>query len=74
VQAQVANLCHQASAWLGENPQARLLKNVEQAPSPALSRNSRGRLFSIFSSSVAAKVVHDHLALSFELLAFDFEL
>jgi hypothetical protein len=41
-----------------ENP----LGNVEQAPSPAPLKNSRGRLFYIFSSSGVAKIVHDGLA------------
>jgi hypothetical protein len=39
-----------------------ILENVEQAPSPALLKNSRGRLFYISLSSWLAKIVNDSLA------------
>jgi hypothetical protein len=40
----------------------KLLVNVEQAPSPALEKNSRGRLFHIFSSTGVEQNGHESLA------------
>jgi hypothetical protein len=63
--------------WLGErnygNPEnilkcshklyrKKLSGHVEQAPSPALEKNSRGRLFHIFSSTGVVQNGHESLA------------